>query len=62
MPIKSINAIKLKQNFIRQKFNLYRIEVSTVGYGDESGEEAIIYPIANKKIDKKNNFNDFTRV
>ncbi|MCD3194653.1 PH domain-containing protein [Clostridium botulinum C] len=53
LPIKSINAIKLKQNFIRQKFNLYRIEVSTVGYGDESGEEAIIYPIANKKLTKK---------
>lgn len=53
MPIKSINAIKLKQNFIKQKFNLYRIEVATVGYGDESGEEAIIYPIANKKLTNK---------
>ncbi|KGM94470.1 hypothetical protein FDC62_10675 [Clostridium botulinum] len=53
LPIKSINAIKLKQNFIKQKFNLYSIEVSTVGYGDESGEEAIIYPIANKKLTKK---------
>lgn len=49
LPIESIHAIKLKQNFIKQKFKLYRIEVSTVGYGDESGEEAIIFPIANKE-------------
>lgn len=49
LPIESIHAIKLKQNLIKQKLNLYRIEVSTVGYGDESGEEAIIFPIGNKK-------------
>ncbi|KEH99301.1 PH domain-containing protein [Clostridium massiliodielmoense] len=47
--IENIHAIKLKQNLIKQKFNLYRIEVSTVGYGDEESEEAIFYPIANKK-------------
>ncbi|ABK60786.1 MULTISPECIES: PH domain-containing protein [Clostridium] len=47
--VENIHAIKLKQNLIKQKFNLYRIEVATVGYGDEDSEEAILYPIANKK-------------
>lgn len=50
LPIENIQAVILKQNFIKQKFGLYTIEVSSVGYGNEAKEEAILYPIAKKKL------------
>lgn len=47
IPIESILAIKLKQNFIKQIFKLYKIEICTIGYGQGKDEQAILYPIAN---------------
>jgi putative membrane protein len=45
LPINKINAVTLKQNLIRQALGLYSLEISTVGYGNEDKEEAILYPI-----------------
>ncbi len=48
LPIKNIQAIKLKQTLINQWFKQYKVEVVTAGYGDEEKEEAIFYPLTNK--------------
>jgi len=50
LPINKINAVILKQNLMRQLLGLYSLEISTVGYGNEDKEEAILYPICS--IDK----------
>ncbi|MGE5628457.1 MAG: PH domain-containing protein [Solirubrobacterales bacterium] len=50
LPIKNIHAVVLKQNFLQQKLGLYNIEISSVGYGNEANEEAVLYPIAGKKL------------
>jgi len=50
LPIKNVQAVILKQNLIKQKLGLYNIELSTVGYGNEQKEEAILYPIVNKRL------------
>ncbi|EJO5348593.1 PH domain-containing protein [Clostridium botulinum] len=52
IPIKKINALKCKQNLLQQKFNIYTLEAVTIGYGDESNEEAIVYPIVTKQFQK----------
>ena len=57
LPINKINCVTLKQNLIRQLLGLYSLEISTVGYGNEDKEEAILYPIcsinrANEIIEK----------
>jgi putative membrane protein len=49
LPIKNIQAIKLKQTLINQWFKQYKVEVVTAGYGDEEKEEAIFYPLTDKK-------------
>lgn len=48
LPIKNIQAIKLKQTIINQWFKQYKVEVVTAGYGDEEKEEAIFYPLTDK--------------
>jgi len=48
LPIKNIQAIKLKQTLINQWFKQYKVEVVTAGYGDEEKEEAIFYPLTDK--------------
>ena len=50
IPIKNVQAVILKQNLMKQKLGLYNIELSTVGYGNEQKEEAILYPIVNKRL------------
>jgi len=50
LPVNKINAVILKQNLMRQLLGLYSLEISTVGYGNEDKEEAILYPICS--IDK----------
>ena len=45
LPINKVNSVTLKQNLIRQVLGLYTLEISTVGYGNEDKEEAILYPI-----------------
>lgn len=49
---KKIKGIHIKQNFIMQKLNLRTIEVESIGYGDEEGEKAILYPICTEKLQK----------
>lgn len=46
-PINKINAVILKQNILRQLLGLYKVHISVIGYGDEKGEEAILFPICN---------------
>ena len=53
LPIKKITAIKLSQNSIKQIFNLYKLKICIIGYGQEKNEEAILYPIVDEKNAKK---------
>lgn len=46
-PINKINAVILKQNIFRQLLGLYKVHISVIGYGDEKGEEALLFPICN---------------
>ena len=50
LPIKNINAITYKQNIIKRIFKLYTLEVTSIGYGDEQKEEAILYPIGKEDM------------
>lgn len=50
LPVNNVHALILKQNLFKQKLGLYNVEVSSIGYGNEEKEEAILYPIANKKL------------
>ena len=50
LPIKNINAITYKQNIIKRIFKLYTLEITSIGYGDEKKEEAILYPIGKKDM------------
>jgi len=50
IPRDKIYAVRLKQNLFQQLFKIFQIEVVTVGYGDEKNEQAILYPVADKKI------------
>lgn len=49
LPINNINALTYKQSFFRRFFKLYTLEISTIGYGDESKEEAILFPIGKEE-------------
>lgn len=48
--IKKIKGVHIKQNIFMQLLNLRTIEIEGIGYGDEKGEKAIIYPICNQKL------------
>ena len=52
LPISNINSITYKQSLFRKFLKLYTLEVSSIGYGDEQKEEAILYPIG--KLDNLN--------
>lgn len=45
LPITNINSITYKQTLLRRFFKLHMLEISSIGYGDEQREEAILYPI-----------------
>ncbi|MCX8131474.1 MAG: PH domain-containing protein [Clostridia bacterium] len=53
LPISKIKAVYIKQNLLRQFCGLKAIYVESIGYGNEKGEEAILYPITGqiKQID-----------
>ncbi|MEW8956852.1 PH domain-containing protein [Clostridium sp.] len=53
IPLDKLHGIRLKQSLFQQIFNLYSIEVITIGYGDETGEIALLYPVANESIKNK---------
>lgn len=46
--IKKIKGIHSKQNLIMQLLNIRTLEMESIGYGDEKGEKAILYPICSK--------------
>lgn len=46
--IENIHAIKIEQNLINQILNLYTIKGSIVGYGNDSNEEEVIFPLCDK--------------
>lgn len=46
IPSAKIKALYIRQNFLRQLMGLYAINVESIGYGNEKGEEAILFPIA----------------
>lgn len=46
IPTAKIKAVYIKQSLLRQLMGLYAINVESIGYGNEQGEEAILYPIA----------------
>ncbi|WP_027398497.1 PH domain-containing protein [Anaerovorax odorimutans] len=46
-----IKGIYSKQNLMKQFFNIKTIEVESIGYGDEKGEKAILYPICNRNLE-----------
>ncbi len=54
---RKISGILLKQNLLMRAFKCYTVEVSVMGYGHESGEEAheqaILYPIASMEKIKR---------
>lgn len=46
IPVKKISAVYFKQNMLAQILSISPIHIEIVGYGDEKGEEAVIYPVA----------------
>ncbi|OAA92140.1 PH domain-containing protein [Clostridium ljungdahlii] len=48
-----IKGIHLKQTILMQIFGYFTIEVESIGYGDEKGEKAILYPICNSQLKDK---------
>lgn len=48
--IKKIKGIHIKQNLLMQIFNIRALELESLGYGDEQGETAILFPICNLKV------------
>jgi putative membrane protein len=48
--INKIKGIHIKQSLIMQFFNTRTIEIESIGYGDEDGEKAILYPLCSEKF------------
>lgn len=46
--VENIHAIKIEQNLINQILNLYTIKGSIVGYGNDSNEEEVIFPLCDE--------------
>lgn len=49
IPVKKIKAVYTRQNLLRQLAGLYTIHIESIGYGNEKGEEAILFPIADAR-------------
>ncbi|AZV57121.1 hypothetical protein DMR38_11205 [Clostridium sp. AWRP] len=45
-----IKGIHLKQTILMQAFGYFTIEIESIGYGDEKGEKAILYPICSTQL------------
>ncbi|MFD3156046.1 PH domain-containing protein [Haloimpatiens sp. FM7330] len=48
--IKKIKGIHIKQSLLMQFFNIRTLEIESIGYGDEKGEKAILYPVCNEEF------------
>lgn len=46
IPVSKIKAVYVKQSLFRQLLGLYAIQVESIGYGNEQGEEAMVFPVA----------------
>lgn len=49
MPVKKIKAVYCKYGLLGQLFSLSSIHLESIGYGDEKGEIAILYPLLTEK-------------
>lgn len=45
-----IKGIYLKQSILMQHFKFFTLEIENIGYGDEKGEKAILYPICSHSL------------
>ncbi|GMQ59499.1 hypothetical protein AN1V17_38960 [Vallitalea sediminicola] len=45
-----VKGIHVKQKFIMQLFHVSTIEIESIGYGDEKGERAVLFPFCNDKL------------
>ncbi|WP_446899139.1 PH domain-containing protein [Clostridium sp. LBM24168] len=50
---KKINGIHIKQTILMQIFGFFTVEIESIGYGDEKGEKAILYPICPSPLKDK---------
>lgn len=48
MPVEKITALYIRQNIIKQVFGLQELHIESIGYGNESGETSMLYPICNE--------------
>lgn len=49
--IKKINGVNIKRTVFMQIFGFSTLEIESIGYGDEEGERAVLYPICTKKME-----------
>ncbi|MCI1869720.1 MAG: PH domain-containing protein [Clostridium sp.] len=47
---KKIKGIHIKQSVLMQLFGFFTMEIESIGYGDEKGEKAILYPICSSSL------------
>lgn len=47
---KKVKGIHIKQKFIMQLFHVSTIEIESIGYGDEKGERAVLFPFCNDAL------------
>lgn len=52
-PLKKINAVYFRQNLVQSLFGYQKICIEIIGYGNESGEEALLYPLIKRKNAKQ---------
>lgn len=45
-----VKGIHIQQKFIMQLFHVSTIYIESIGYGDEKGERAVLYPFCNNKL------------
>lgn len=50
---KKIKGIHSKQNLMMQFFHIKVLEIESIGYGDEKGESAILYPICDETLERE---------
>ena len=49
IPINKILSINIKEGLLRKPFGFCEVKISSIGYGNESGEKAILCPLIKKK-------------
>lgn len=49
LPVHRIQALKIEEGLGRQPFGLATIKVESIGYGEESGSQAVLFPLIKKK-------------